>query len=142
MPRIYANPSDIISTGRTLTDAQQYAAGVLLEDASAKLRLTAMKYGKDIDALIDDEVNGYDYAIVVKNVVVQAVCRALTCLSDSSPAVTSGTQSALGYSVSMTYLNAGQNLYFLKNELKELGFFRQSYGALEVYDYDDSTERH
>lgn len=82
--------------------------------------------------MIDDEEIGKDYENVVKSVVVQAVCRALNSISDS-PAVTQESQSALGYSASMTYLNAGQSLYFLRNELKELGLLRQRFGALEVY---------
>ena len=44
--------------------------------------------------------------------------------------------------MSYTYLNAGQDIYFLRNELKELGILRQKCGTLEVYDYgtvqDDS----
>jgi hypothetical protein len=39
----------------------------------------------------------------------------------------------------MTYFNAGQSLYFLKSELKDLGLMRQSYGALEVYDNDSDA---
>ncbi len=69
----------------------------------------------------------------MKNIVVQAVVRALDAISDTAPAVTQASQSALGYSASMTYLNAGQSLYFLRNELKDLGFMQQTYGALEVY---------
>jgi hypothetical protein len=33
----------------------------------------------------------------------------------------------------MTYLNAGQALYYLRNELKDLGIIRQRYGALDLY---------
>lgn len=133
--RSYAEVSDITVLGKTLTAVQLEAAEILLDTASSKLRLTASKYGKNIDAMIADEILGADYAVAVKSVVIQAVCRALDSLSDSSPAITQGSQSALGYSVSMTYLNAGQSLYFLRNELKDLGILRQTYGALEVYSY-------
>ena len=132
MARVYAQTSDITALGRTLTPAQEQAAQNLLESASAKLRLTASRYGKSIDDMIADEVTGEDFALAVKSVIVQAVCRALDSV-DNSPAITQGSQSALGYSVSMTYLNAGQSLYFLRNELKDLGIMRQTYGALEVY---------
>ena len=40
-----------------------------------------------------------------------------------------------GYSATATYINAGQSLYFLRNELKDLGIIRQTYGLLEVYQY-------
>lgn len=130
----YAAVSDITALGVTLTPQQEDAAEVLITQSSAKLRLTAKKYGKDIDTLIaaDD-----DFGIAVKNVVVQSVIRALNSIADDSPAAVQATQSALGYSASMTYLNAGQSLYFLRNELKDLGLMQQTYGALEVYDYGD-----
>lgn len=133
MKAVYASVSDITALGISLTAQQQQAAEILLETASAKLRLEAVKYGSDIDDLIADEKNGEDYELTVKNIVVQAVVRALDAISDTAPAVTQASQSALGYSASMTYLNAGQSLYFLRNELKELGLFCQVYGALEVY---------
>jgi len=133
MKAVYASVSDITALGISLPAQQQQAAEILLETASAKLRLEAVKYGSDIDDLIADEKNGEDYGLTVKNIVVQAVVRALDAISDTAPAVTQASQSALGYSASMTYLNAGQSLYFLRNELKELGLFCQVYGALEVY---------
>ncbi len=137
MKAVYASVSDITALGISLTAQQQQAAEILLETASAKLRLEAVKYGSDIDDLIADEKNGEDYGLTVKNIVVQAVVRALDAISDTAPAVTQASQSALGYSASMTYLNAGQSLYFLRNELKELGLFCQVYGALEVYESAD-----
>jgi hypothetical protein len=69
----------------------------------------------------------------VKSIVIQSVTRALNSISDASPALTQGSETNGSYSVSMTYLNAGQSLYFLRNELKELGLKRQVYGALELY---------
>lgn len=129
----YASQEDITALGKKLTAEQQSAAEMLIDAASAKLRIIAKKYGKDIDAMI---ANDDDYGLVVKNTVVQAVARALSCISDSSPAITQGSQSAMGYSVSMTYLNAGQSLYYLRNELKDLGLLRQTWGAVEVYGSD------
>ena len=134
MGKVYAAVSDIRALGIALSADQEQAANVLLTEASAKLRLIARKYGRDIDAMIADETTGADYALAVKSVVVQAVCRALDSVSDAaSAAVSQESQSALGYSASFTYLNAGQQLYFLRNELKELGLRRQTYGTLEVY---------
>lgn len=132
MMKNYATIDDIIKLGKSLTSSQSEAAEILIETASSKLRLIASKHGKSIDTMIDDAETGEDYKNVVKSIIVQAVCRALNSLSDSPP-VTQESQSALGYSASMTYLNAGQSLYFLRNELKELGLLRQKFGALEVY---------
>lgn len=126
----YASASDITALGISLTPQQEAAAEVLISQASAKLRLAAKKYGKSIDKLIADDE---DYSEAVKSVTVQAVTRALNSIADSDPAVSQVTQSGLGYSASMTYFNAGQSLYFLKSELKDLGLMRQIYGALEVY---------
>lgn len=128
----YAAVSDITGLGIYLTPQQQTTAEVLITQASAKLRLIAKKYDKDVDALIAEDE---DYGEAVKSVVVQAVTRALNSITNTDPAATQGSQSALGYSVSYTYLNAGQSLYFLRNELKDLGFMQQTYGAIEVYDY-------
>lgn len=136
MNKRYAEVSDIVALGKNLTAQEKEAAEIMLDTASSKLRITAQKYGKNIDAMIADEVSGEDYALVVKSVVIQAVLRALTSIADSSPALTQGSQSAMGYSISMTYLNAGQSLYFLRNELKDLGLLRQTYGAMEVYSSD------
>ena len=126
----YASVSDITALGISLTPQQEAAAEVLISQASAKLRLAAKKYGKSIDKLIADDE---DYSEAVKSVTVQAVTRALNSITDSDPTVSQVTQSGLGYSASMTYFNAGQSLYFLKSELKDLGLMRQIYGALEVY---------
>lgn len=134
MGAVYAEVSDITVLGITLTSAQQETAAVLLEQSSAKLRLEAAGRGADIDALIADEVSGTDYALAVRNVVVSSVVRALSTLTaPASAAVSQETQSGLGYSASWTYVNAGQSLYFLRNELKDLGLTDQRYGALEVY---------
>ena len=35
--------------------------------------------------------------------------------------------------VTLSYLNAGQSLYFLRNELKDLGFMRQRFEFMNLY---------
>ena len=130
MGTVYASVSDITALGISLTAQQQEAATILLNTASSKLRLAAAKQGKDLDALI---AASEDYGDAVKGVVIQAVTRALNSIADSAPAATQGSESNGNYSISMTYLNAGQSLYFLRNELKELGLMRQTYGALDLY---------
>lgn len=127
---VYATVSDITASGYTLTAQQQDAAEVLLETASAKLRLQAKRFGKDIDEMIASDD---DYILAVKSAVISSVMRAMNSIGDTSPPATQISQSGLGYTASMTYLNSGQSLYFLRNELKELGLMRQSYGALEVF---------
>ena len=133
----YAAISDITELGISLDPEQQTAAEVLITQASAKLRLIAKKYDKNVDVLIAEDE---DYGEAVKSIVIQAVTRALNSITNTDPAATQGSQAALGYSVSYTYLNAGQSLYFLRNELKDLGFMQQTYGAMEVY-YDAEASR-
>jgi len=129
----YATVQDIQTLLRSLTVAEQEKAESLLPIASAKLRISAGKYGADIDAMISDDD---DIGLAVKEIVCKAVVRALDATAQTGPAsvVSQESQSALGYTASMTYLNAGQSLYFLRNELKDLGIIRQRYGALEIYD--------
>lgn len=134
----YANVSDITALGIALAAQQQETAQILLDTASAKLRLAAKRHGIDLDTLIEADS---DYGESVKSIVIQSVVRALGSISDCVPAVSQQSQSGLGYSASVTYINAGQSLYFLRNELKELGLLRQTFGALEVYSCETDAER-
>lgn len=129
---VYAAVADILAIGRTLTAQQQEAAEVLIEQASAKLRVTARNYHKDIDAMIADAEAGEDFALAVKSVIVNAVCRALDSV-ESNAAVSQGTESIGAYSLTVSYLNAGQALYFLRNELKDLGLMQQRFGWLDMF---------
>lgn len=133
----YAEVSDITALGKNLTSSQLNAVEILLDMASSKLRIIANKYGRNIDDMINDEFLGEDYRNAVKSVIIQSVLRAVDSMENVPSTVSQGSQSALGYSVSMTYLNAGQNLYFLRNELKELGIIHQTYGAVEMYNNAD-----
>ena len=134
MAAVYATVDDITKFGRKLTTEEQDKAAELLPVASSKLRLAAKKRGRDPDMMIFDDP---DVGQAAREITVKAVIRAIDSSADSTPPAVQASQAALGYSVSMTYLNSGQALYFLKNELKELGIMRQRYGTLEVYDNAD-----
>lgn len=136
MGAVYASVADVALL-RPLTAQEQQQAESLLVSASAKLRLTAKGYGYDLDGLI---VEDEDYGSAVQAVVVQAVIRALNSVTDNTPPAVQSSQAAMGYSLSMTWLASGQTLYFLRNELDELGLLRQRYGALEVYDYGQDKQ--
>lgn len=136
MGAVYATTADV-ELLRPLTLQEQEQTPVLLENASAKLRLLAKKYGRDLDELIAEDE---DYGTAVKAVVVQAVIRALNSITDNTPPAVQSSQAAMGYSLSMTWLNSGQSLYFLKNELKDLGLMRQRFGVMEVYDYGQNKQ--
>ena len=131
MGAVYATVADI-RVLRPLTAQQEEAAEQLLPEASSKLRVIAGRYHKNIDAMIADPITGEDYALAVKSVVVQAVCRALDAVS-AGAAVKQGTESIGAYSLTQIYTNAGQFLYFLNNELKELGLRQQTVGWLNPF---------
>ncbi|MBP0987031.1 MAG: hypothetical protein J6S92_01985, partial [Oscillospiraceae bacterium] len=128
----YATVSDITAIGRTLSTQQEQAAGVLLTQASAMLRLEANSYGKNIGRMIADPETGADFALAVKMVVVQAVCRALDA-AEQGAAVQSASESLGPYQYNYTYLNAGQFLYYKKSEMQQLGVARQSVGWADLY---------
>lgn len=128
----YATVSDIIAIGKNLTAEEQTSAEILIQTASSKIRIIARKYGIDIDKNISDTTTGDDLSVAVKNAVVQSVIRAIDSLSSTSSAVSQNSETNGAYNISMTYLNAGQSLYFLNNELKDLGIIRQRYGAIEL----------
>ena len=133
MGAVYASAADV-ELLRPLTAQERAQTPVLLESASVKLRLLAKKYGRDLDALIAADE---DYGTAVKAAVVQAVIRALNSITDNTPPAVQSSQAAMGYSLSMTWLASGQSLYFLKNELKDLGFLRQRFSVMEVYKTDN-----
>lgn len=129
---VYASVSDITAIGRTLSAQQETAAGVLLTQASAALRLEAADYGVSIDGRIADPVSGEDYALLVKSVIVAAVCRALDS-AEQSAAVQSASETLGPYQYNYSYLNAGRQLYFMKTELQQLGILRQTVGFADLY---------
>ncbi len=132
MGAVYAAVSDVALL-RQLTAQEEAQCEVLLQYASDRLRVIAAKYGRDLDAMTEESES---YASAVKMTVVQAVINALGRLSGSvggDTAASQATQSALGYSMTYTYANAGQVLWFSNNELKDLGLRRQRYGAIDLY---------
>lgn len=136
MGAVYASAADV-EVFKALSVREQEQVEVLLERASAKLRLTARQYGLDLDAMIEQDE---DLLPAVADTVINCVRRALSSYSSDDITASQTSQSALGYSVSMTYINAGQSLYYLKNELSDLGILRQRYGAVEVYANADSDQ--
>lgn len=133
---VYATIDDVMLF-RKLTPDEQEKAQALLPAASALIRTTAKRYQRDFEQMICDDP---DLEYVAKQVTIKAVLRAISEENSSMPAVTQGTQSAMGYSMSYTFSNPGRSLYLLKNELKDLGLLRQRYGALEVYGRNDSND--
>lgn len=126
----YATISDLTTLWRTMTTAEQTRATELLDTVSARLRVEANKVGKDLDALVEADV---DLASVAKSVTCDIVARTMMTATDQEP-MTQFAESAGGYSVSGTFLVPGGGLFVKKSELASLGIRRQQFGGLELYD--------
>ena len=72
---------------------------------------------------------------VAKSVVVDVIARTLMTSTDAEP-MTQRSESALGYSVSGTYLVPGGGLFIKKSELARLGLKRQRIGVIDLYGDD------
>ena len=133
MGAVYATVQDIIALKRPLTPEEAERAEALLPLVSASLRTEADKVGKDLDQMIE---LSDDLAQVAKSVTVDVVMRELmvSTSADNEP-MTQYSQSALGYSVSGTYLIPGGGLFIKNTELARLGLKRQRYGVIEPYAY-------
>ena len=131
----YATTQDVIELYRPLTPEETERVAVLLPIVIDSLRQEAHNVGKDLDQMV---VDGDLSASVVKSVAVDVVARTLMTPTDGTP-MTQMSQSALGYSVSGTYLVPGGGLFVKKSELARLGLRRQRIGVIELYDGDHSN---
>lgn len=128
----FATISDLTKLWRPMSNDELIRSDALLFVVSNRLRQEANNVGKDIDKMIADSVV---YADVAKSVTVDIVARTLMTSTDKEP-MTQYSESALGYSVSGTFLTPGGGLFIKRDELKALGLRRQRYGVIEPYDYD------
>lgn len=128
----FATVDDVTTLWRALGITETTRAKELLNIVSDCLRYEAQKVGKDLDVMIKE--NQY-IASVAKSVTVDVVARTLMTSTNTEP-MTQMTQSALGYSVSGTYLVPGGGLFIKKSELARLGLRRQRCGVIELYDDD------
>ncbi|MFI3069482.1 phage Gp19/Gp15/Gp42 family protein [Streptococcus suis] len=128
----FATVDDLQSLWRTLKLDEHDRAEALLDVVSNSIRHEAQKVGKDLDALISDNPV---FASVVKSVTVDVVARTLMTSTDQEP-MTQFNESALGYSVSGSFLVPGGGLFIKDSELKRLGLKKQRFGARDIYGTD------
>lgn len=126
----YATVADVASLWRPLTAAEEDRATALLPVISDVLRQEAHNVGRDLDQMIAD---GKVLPSVVTAVTVDVCARTLLTSTQNEP-MTQFSQSALGYSVSGTYLVPGGGLFVKNTELARLGLKRQRYGVMDFYD--------
>lgn len=124
----YATVQDINVLWRPLTADETTRAEALIPIVCDSLRYEADKAGKDLDLMVGENAA---LASVAKSVTVDVVARTLMTSTDQEPA-TQFSQSALGYSVSGTFLVPGGGLFIKKSELARLGLNRQQRRVIDL----------
>ena len=125
----YATLNDMVSLWRPMTAEEETRATALIPIVSDELRMAADKAGKDLDELIGAKPA---LASAAKSVTVDVVARTLMTSTDQEP-TTQFSQSALGYSVSGTYLVPGGGVFIKKAELARLGLRRQQRRVIDLW---------
>lgn len=123
---------DVEDLFRELTVEENKKAERLLSIVSDCLRQEAKKVGKNLDEMIEKQEV---YENVVKSVCVDVIARNLMTSTNSEP-MEQMSQSALGYSMSGTFLVPGGGLFIKKSELARLGLKKQRMGMIEMYGND------
>ena len=126
----FATIDDLELLWRPLKDDEEERATELLVVVSDSLRIEGNKVNKDLDLLINENPT---FANVVKSVVVDVVARTLMTSTDQEPMIQS-SESALGYSFTGTFLTPGGGLFIKNSELARLGFKKQRYGVIDLYE--------
>lgn len=128
----FATLDDVKTIWRELSSEEEVRVEALLPLVSDALRAEADKVGKDLDSMIIEKPF---LASVAKAVTVDIISRMVASPTDEQP-LSQFSQSALGYTVSGTYLSPGGGLYIKNSELARLGLKRQKIGVIEFY-YED-----
>jgi len=128
----FATVEDLETLWRLLKSDERKRAEALLKIVSDSLRVEAKKVGKDLDVLVAEDPS---FSSVVKSVTVDVVARTLMTSTEQEP-MTQFAESALGYSVSGSYLVPGGGLFIKDSELKRLGLKKQRFGVMDIYGAD------
>lgn len=126
----FATLDDVMRLFRKLTADERDKAEALIPVVSDSIRQEALKVGKNIDNMVEE---GKLLKNVLTSVTVDIIARALMTSTNTEP-MTQVSQSALGYSMSGTYLVPGGGLFIKKSELARLGLRKQRYGVIDFYD--------
>ena len=125
---VYCTVQDVIDLFRPLSQAEEARTEDLIPVVTDALRLEAVKVGKDLDVLAVDAT----YKDVLRSVIVDIVARILMTPTSGAP-MSQYSESAGGYSVSGTFLNAGGGMFIKKSELSRLMLTRQRFGVIETW---------
>lgn len=125
--------NDLILRWRALTTDELTKAQALIEDYEAFLHI----YASDRGINLDEKLTDTEYKKVYVAIVCDCVANEMSSTIDT-PAMSQVSQSALGYSVSGTYLNPGGGLFIRNNQLKMLGLMKQRVKAVNLYEDADT----
>ena len=125
---VYCTVQDVIDLFRPLSQAEEARTEELIPVVTDALRLEAVKVGNDLDVLAEDAT----YKDVLRSVIVDIVARILMTPTSGAP-MSQYSESAGGYSVSGTFLNAGGGMFIKKSELSRLMLTRQRFGVIETW---------
>lgn len=125
---VYATVEDINKLFRQLSMQEEERSNALIPIVEDLLRQEAKKVGKDLDKMIEDEEI---YPNTIKSVIVDVISRVLMTSTNKEP-MTQYSQSALGYSVSGTFLSPGGGIFIKKSELSRLGLKKQKIGTIDL----------
>lgn len=125
----FATLDDLQKMWRNLQPTERERAEALLDTVSDMLREEAYQYGRDLDNMILERES---FRNVVKSVTVDVVSRALMTSTNQEP-MTQFAQSAMGYSVSGSYLIPGGGIFIKESEKKRLKLTTQRFGVVEPY---------
>ena len=119
-------------TGVRYTDDDLTRVETMLPLVSDLIRVEGRKYGVDVNEKIEADSA---YESVVKMITCDVVSRAMRQSKTGDP-LSQESQSGLGYSWSGTYAipSGGVAMSLMNNERKMLGFKRQRYGVMELWD--------
>ena len=132
-----------LSELEALTGVSYDAAGVdrvnaLIPHVSNLIRAEGKKYGVDVDAKIASDPA---YESVVKLITCDVIGRAMRQSTTGDP-LSQESQSGLGYTWSGTYAipGGGIAMSLLDRERKMLGFRRQQYGVMMLWDGSEEEQ--
>lgn len=128
--KTYATVEDAEMLWRPMNDEEKSRAKSLIPIICADLRAYATKVGKNLDEMIEGDAN---LKLIAKSVVVDVLGRTLMTSTDSEP-MTQTSESALGYSISGTYLVPGGGLFIKRSEYARLGLRKQRIGVINLWD--------
>lgn len=124
----FVSLEDVNALFRPLSSTEEDRAVALIPVVCDTLRQEAANVGKDLDTMLE---SGKVKENVVKSVCVDIIARTLMTSTNSEP-MTQMSQSALGYTVSGTFLSPGGGLFIKKSELARLGLRRQKVGVIDL----------